>query len=130
QSDRNVHQGVHDVPHGSQGKIATTLHLQPRGRSQFGPAVLFPLARTLHHTKVAPTVLATTLAERLMPGIPLPLQRSFTETKRADNWWLPPAAVFVGLSAFIVYSTWSALQGEHYTVPGTNYLSPFYSPEL
>ena len=65
-----------------------------------------------------------------MPGIPLPLQRSFAETKRLDNWWLPPAAVFLGLSAFIVYSTWAAFQGKNYTVPGTSYLSPFCSPEL
>ncbi|MGH7243102.1 MAG: succinate dehydrogenase, partial [Phycisphaerales bacterium] len=28
------------------------------------------------------------------------------------------------------YSTWAAFQGNHYWVPGTNYLSPFYSPEL
>jgi hypothetical protein len=65
-----------------------------------------------------------------MPGIPLPLQRSFTETKRSDNWWLPPAAVLLGLSAFIVYSTWAAFQGTNYTVPGTSYLTPFYSPQL
>jgi hypothetical protein len=37
-------------------------------------------------------------------------------------------AVFLGLSAFIVYSTWAAFQGEHYSVG--NYLSPFYSPEI
>lgn len=65
-----------------------------------------------------------------MPGIPLPLQRSFAETNRPDKWWLPTAAVFLGLSAFIVYSTWAAFQANHYTVDGTSYLSPFYSPEL
>ncbi len=68
-----------------------------------------------------------------MAGISLPLlpkQRSFGETSRRDPWWAQPAAIFVGLSAFVVYSTWAALQGEHYWVPGTNYLSPFYSPEL
>jgi hypothetical protein len=64
-----------------------------------------------------------------MPGIPLPLhQRSFGETTRRDSWWVTPALVFVGLSAFIVYSTWAALQGQHYT--HGSYLSPFYSPEL
>ena len=31
-------------------------------------------------------------------------------------------------AAFIVYSTWAALQGNRYTVAGTGYLSPFYSP--
>lgn len=66
-----------------------------------------------------------------MPGIPLPVrQRSFGETARRDLWWVQPAAIFFGLSAFIVYATWAALQGNHYWVPGTNYLSPFYSPEL
>jgi hypothetical protein len=64
-----------------------------------------------------------------MPGIPLPVrQRSFGETSRADRWWVGPAVVFLGLSAFVVYSTWAALQGEHYT--HGPYLSPFYSPEL
>src|ERR1700722_6747964 len=66
-----------------------------------------------------------------MPGIPLPLhQRSFGETSRRDNWWIQPALIFVGLSTFIVYATWAAFQGEYYTVPDTNYLSPFYSPVL
>jgi hypothetical protein len=37
-------------------------------------------------------------------------------------------AVFLGLSAFIVYSTWAAMQGPHYRFGP--YLSPFYSPEL
>jgi len=67
-----------------------------------------------------------------MAGTSLPLlqQRSFGETSRRDTWWLQPALILGGLSAFIVYSTWSAFQGAHYWVPGTNYLSPFYSPEL
>jgi hypothetical protein len=42
-------------------------------------------------------------------------RRSFGETQRRDAWWLQPAAVFVGLGAFIVYSTWAAFQGAHYT---------------
>src|SRR5262245_66237769 len=65
-----------------------------------------------------------------MAGTSLPLlqQRSFGETTRRDNWWLQPLVVFLGLSAFVVYSTWAALQGEHYTYGP--YLSPFYSPEL
>ena len=65
-----------------------------------------------------------------MPGVPLPLVRKFGETARRDRWWLPPVLVFAGFSLFIVYATWAALQGAHYTVPGTSYLSPFYSPEL
>ena len=58
----------------------------------------------------------------------LPVVRRFPETARRDLWWLQPAAVLVGLSAFIVFSTWAAFQAEHYTFGP--YLSPFYSPEL
>ncbi len=58
----------------------------------------------------------------------LPLARGFGETTRADEWWIKPLAVFAGLSAFIVYSTWAAFQGENYTAGP--YLSPFYSPEV
>ena len=63
-------------------------------------------------------------------GIELPLSqpRKFGETKRRDFWWLQPLLVFVGLSAFVIYSFWAALQGEHYEYGP--YLSPFYSPLL
>jgi hypothetical protein len=47
---------------------------------------------------------------------------------RRDLWWAQPLAVALGLSAFIVYATWAALQGEHYSFGP--YLSPFYSPEI
>ena len=64
-----------------------------------------------------------------MAHAPLPLApRRFGETMRTDAWWLQPAATFLVLSAFIVYSTWAALQGTHYAFG--NYLSPFYSPEI
>src|SRR4051794_21109151 len=64
-----------------------------------------------------------------MAGVSLPVrQRSFGETSRRDRWWLMPALVFAGLSAFLVYSTWAAFQGDFYTYGP--YLSPFYSPEL
>ncbi|CAN5510988.1 hypothetical protein BH09SUM1_BH09SUM1_16710 [soil metagenome] len=57
------------------------------------------------------------------------LKRSgFGETMRRDTWWLQPAAIFIGFSTFIVYSTWAAFQNAHYTFGP--YLSPFYSPEL
>jgi hypothetical protein len=36
--------------------------------------------------------------------------------------------VFLGLLTFVVYATWAAFQGEHYTYGP--YLSPFYSPEI
>ncbi|HVL11893.1 MAG TPA: hypothetical protein VM529_04980 [Gemmata sp.] len=68
-----------------------------------------------------------------MAGTSLPIlssRRSFGETSRRDRWWVPPFLVFTGLSLFIAYSTWAAFQGEYYWVPGTQYLSPFYSPEL
>jgi hypothetical protein len=70
----------------------------------------------------------------------LPKQRSFGETTRPDAWWLQPLAVFLGFAAFIIYSTWAALQGINdmktgvpsywYGGGGANYLSPFYSPEF
>jgi hypothetical protein len=56
------------------------------------------------------------------------VQRTFGETTRKDFWWIQPAAVFLALSAFIVYATWAAFQGDHYEFGP--YLSPFYSPLL
>jgi hypothetical protein len=47
---------------------------------------------------------------------------------RQDAWWLPSLLTFLGLSSFIVYATWAALQNAHYAYG--NYLSPMYSPEL
>jgi hypothetical protein len=58
---------------------------------------------------------------------PLPV-RSFGQTRRPDTWWLFPILTFLGLSAFVVYSTWAAFQGTNYAYGP--YLSPFYSPEL
>jgi len=55
-------------------------------------------------------------------------QPRFGQTMRRDRWWASPAVVFLGLSAFIAYSTWAAFQGDHYAFG--SYLSPFYSPEL
>jgi hypothetical protein len=45
---------------------------------------------------------------------------------RKDAWWALPLTTAVVLLAFIVYSTWAALQNAHYFAPP--YLSPFYSP--
>ena len=47
---------------------------------------------------------------------------------RPDVWWTQPLLVFLGLGAFLVYSTWAAFQGAHYYFG--NYVSPFYSPEI
>ena len=57
----------------------------------------------------------------------LPLRR-FGETARHDAWWIQPLVVVLGLSTFLVYSTWAAFQGDHYTYGP--YLSPFYAPVL
>ena len=32
----------------------------------------------------------------------------FGETSRRDAWWIQPLVVFLGLSTFLVYSTWAA----------------------
>jgi len=61
------------------------------------------------------------------PGLSL-RQSGFGATSRPDAWWVQPLLVFLGLSAFIIYSTWAAFQGAHYHLGP--YLSPFYSPEL
>src|SRR5437867_7017245 len=58
----------------------------------------------------------------------LPVVRKFGETSRRDRWWVTPLVVSLAFSAFIVYSTWAALQGNHYHFGP--YLSPFYSPEI
>lgn len=64
--------------------------------------------------------------------IPLPQQPAFGQTTRRDAWWVQPLLTFLGLMAFVVYSTWAAFQGDHYFshVGGADYLSPFYSPVL
>jgi len=58
--------------------------------------------------------------------------RLFMQTERKDAWWLPPLVTFLGLSTFIGYATWAALQGKNFFFDGggAEYLSPFYSPEL
>ena len=60
--------------------------------------------------------------------VPLPQRREAFATTRRDAWYAQPIAVFLGLMAFVVYSTWAALQGEHYFYE--NLLSPFYAPTL
>ena len=45
---------------------------------------------------------------------------------RKDGWWWQSLFTFLGFAAFIVYSTWAAFQGEHYSYGP--YLSPMYSP--
>ncbi len=57
-----------------------------------------------------------------------PAERGFGQTSRRDAWWVAPLGVLVALSSFVVYATWAAFQGDHYT--HGPYLSPFYSPEI
>ena len=52
----------------------------------------------------------------------------FGQTSRKDAWWVQPLLVLIVLTAFVVYATWAAFQGEHYWYGP--YLSPFYAPEL
>ncbi|MDQ3117238.1 MAG: succinate dehydrogenase, partial [Verrucomicrobiota bacterium] len=61
-----------------------------------------------------------TSAEATLP------RRSFGQTMRPDSWWAQPLVIFLGLGAFVVYSTWAAFQGQNYFYGP--YLSPFYSP--
>jgi hypothetical protein len=64
-----------------------------------------------------------------LSSIDVPLVRGrFGQTARKDAWWKWPLVSFLGLSTFVVYSTWAAFQGNFYRVGP--YLSPFYSPEL
>ena len=67
----------------------------------------------------------------------LPPQRRFGQTTRPDAWWVQPLLVFLGFSAFIVYSTWAAFNPTShgncaywFNGHGADYLSPFYSPEI
>jgi hypothetical protein len=52
----------------------------------------------------------------------------FGKTYRNDNWWGGPGITLAVFLTFIVYTTWAALQGDHYF--HDPYLSPFYSPVL
>ena len=52
----------------------------------------------------------------------------FGKTHRTDPWKSGPAITLIVFLTFIVYTTWAALQGNHYYVEP--YLSPFYSPVL
>ncbi|OGQ26804.1 MAG: hypothetical protein A3I75_03665 [Deltaproteobacteria bacterium RIFCSPLOWO2_02_FULL_50_16] len=48
--------------------------------------------------------------------------------RRTDLWWIAPLLIFLGFSAFGVYTAWAAFQGQHYYAHP--YLSPFYSPVI
>lgn len=72
-------------------------------------------------------------APKASPNPPLP------DLKRRDTWWLQPLLVFLGFTAFIVYTTWRAFENNYFEaaqnmalVPHLHlqYLSPFYSPKI
>ncbi len=52
----------------------------------------------------------------------------FGKTHRTDSWKGGPLITLIVFLTFIVYTTWAALQGNHYYADP--YLSPFYSPVL
>ncbi len=54
--------------------------------------------------------------------------RISAKTMRQDRWWLSPLTTFIVFSAFVVYATWRAFDGDNYY--SSPYLSPFYSPCL
>ena len=59
----------------------------------------------------------------------------FAKTLRNDRWWLYPATILFGLTAFLVYGFWSAWQADYYWYSAGQegfggYLAPFYSPLL
>jgi hypothetical protein len=65
-----------------------------------------------------------------------PQKPGFGVSLRNDKWWMEPAVVVFGFTAFIVYSTWAAFQAGFYwysagiTEGFGGYLSPMYSPIL
>ncbi len=62
-------------------------------------------------------------------------EKGFVKTLRKDNWWLYPGLVVFGLTAFLIYGSWSAWQADFYWYSAGHegfggYLAPFYSPLL
>jgi MFS family permease len=68
-------------------------------------------------------------------------QDGFGATERRDVWWLGPLLTIAGLSAFLIYGTWAAWQGDYFEIRQDRsnfsqaenlavapYLSPFFAP--
>ena len=47
-------------------------------------------------------------------------------TERRDLWWLQPAAVVIGFTAFVIYAIWSGTTTSGYYYDP--YISPFFAP--
>lgn len=56
----------------------------------------------------------------------LPVVDGLGQTLRKDNWWAGPLVTFCVLTGFVVYATFRAFEGTHYT--WGPYLSPLASP--
>jgi len=52
------------------------------------------------------------------------------KTLRQDRWWLQPVVTVSILTAFVIYSSWSAFNPRDYFWASGNLISPFYSPCL
>jgi hypothetical protein len=64
----------------------------------------------------------------LMGEMNLTASHRFGQTFRKDAWWTRPLIIFICLTAFVIYVTWAAFQGEHYFYGP--YISPLYSPKF
>jgi hypothetical protein len=74
------------------------------------------------------TGMSLDLPARQQPAPAKPRADIRARTLRQDRWWLQPLVIFIGFSAFIVYSTWAAFADHDFFADP--YLSPFYSPCL
>ena len=70
---------------------------------------------------------------------PLVRQEKFGATSRRDAWWLSPLLVLLGLSAFLIYGTWAAWQGNYFEIRQDRHdfarepnpaVAPYLSPVL
>lgn len=61
------------------------------------------------------------------PGVVrLPVVDGLGQTLRRDNWWVAPLVTFLGLTVFVVYTAFRALEGGAYS--WGPYVSPLASP--
>ena len=65
----------------------------------------------------------------MVTGVRSPARaRISARSLRQDRWWLPPALTFIGLTAWVTYSTVRVFLQENYWVGEHHYLTPYYSP--
>ncbi len=51
-------------------------------------------------------------------------------TQRTDNWQMEPMLTLAGLVLFVIYATYRGLENANFEIPGTQVVSPFYSPYI